>query len=156
MTRKQSTGSRTLGAIDAATFRKKFRWLIFNAWNVPAVFGLSFILYVQILSISEMIAVMTNPLEPLFILGWIAFSLWYFTRLVRPVITYLENPNEATMDAARNCIRLFPMHFWVLFFAYLIMAPISVIWAAQLYAGFVPHPVDWFRISMVALIVSII
>ena len=156
MTRKQSTGNRTLGAIDAATFRKKFRWLIFNAWNVPAVFGLSFILYVQILSVSEMIAVMTNPLEPLFILGWIAFSLWYFTRLVRPVITYLENPNEATMDAARNCIRLFPMYFWVLFFAYLIMAPISVIWAAQLYAGFVPHPVDWFRISMVALIVSII
>ena len=156
MTQNQSTRGRTLGPIDARTFRKKFRLLIFNAWNVPAVFGLSFILYVQILSVSEMIAVMTNPLEPLFVISWIVFSLWYFTRYVRPVIDYLETPTEASMLAARDCIRRFPMHFWLLFFAYLIMAPISVIWAAELYAGFVPQPVDWFRINMVALIVSII
>jgi PAS domain S-box-containing protein len=156
MNQKHSTGGRTLGPIDAREFRKKFRLLIFNAWNVPAIFGLSFILYVQILSVSEMIAVMTNPLEPLFVIIWIAFSLWYFTRYTRPVIAYLESPTDASVEAALNCIRRFPLHFWALFFAYLIMAPISVIWAAELYAGFVPQPVDWFRISMVALIVSII
>ena len=156
MIRKDSIRGQTHGAIDAQTFRRKFRLLIFNAWNVPAIFGLSFILYVQILSVPEMIAVMTNPLEPLFVITWIAFSLWYFTRWVRPVVAYLENPTEESGKAALNCIRLFPMHFWVLFFTYLIMAPISVIWAAELYADFVPKPVDWFRISMVALIVSII
>ncbi len=156
MTHKGDNSSRIMETIDAQTFRKKFRLLIFNAWNVPAIFGLSFILYVKILSIPEMVAVMTHPLEPLFIITWVSFSLWYFIRFARPIVAYLENPSEASVDEAIRCIRRFPIHFWSLFLVYLVMAPVSVIWSAELYAGFVPQPVDWFRINMVALIVSII
>lgn len=156
MTHKSDNDSRILGKIDAQTFRKKFRLLIINAWIVPAIFGLSFIVYVQILSISEMVAVMSNPLQPMFDLAWIAFSLWYFLRFSRPIVEYLESPTDAAMKVAVNCVRNFPLHFWSLFLLYLVTAPVSVIWAAELYAGFVPQPVDWFRINMVALIVSII
>lgn len=142
--------------IDARTFRKKFRLLILNAWIVPAIFGLSFIVYVQILSITEMVAVITHILQPLFDLAWIGFSLWYFLRFSRPIVEYLESPTDTAMKVAVNCVRNFPLHFWSLFLLYLVTAPVSVIWAAELYAGFVPQPVDWFRINMVALIVSII
>jgi PAS domain S-box-containing protein len=156
MMHKGDNTSRTVETIDAQTFRKKFRLLIFNAWNVPAIFGLSFILYVKILSVPEMVAVMTHPLEPLFIVAWVSFSLWYFIRFSRPIVAYLENPSEASVGEAIRCIRLFPIHFWSLFLVYLVMAPVSVIWSAELSTGFVAQPVDWFRINMVALIVSII
>ncbi|GMR21499.1 MAG: hypothetical protein BMS9Abin36_2100 [Gammaproteobacteria bacterium] len=156
MTQVDITNSHAMEAIDAQTFRKKFRLLIFIAWSVPAIFGLSFILYVQILSVPEMAAVMTHPLEPLFMAFWFIFSLWYFMRFARPIVTYLENSCDESIPAARDCVRRFPFHFWLLFLLYLVMAPVSVIWAAELYAGFVSQPVDWFRINMVALIVSII
>jgi hypothetical protein len=103
-----------------------------------------------------MVAVLTTPLEPVFVISWILFSLWYFNRFAQPIIAYLDKPDEASMQEAVNCVRKFPLHFWLLFIVYLVMAPVSVIWAAELYAGFEPRPVDWFRINMVALIVSII
>lgn len=156
MTQTDHKSSRAMERINARTFHRKFRLLIFNAWIVPAIVGLSFIIYINILSAPEMVEVMTHPLEPLFALAWISFSLWYFIRFARPIVAYLENPSEESAAAAIRCIRRFPIHFWSLFLVYLVMAPVSVIWSAELYAGFVAQPVDWFRINMVALIVSII
>ena len=43
-----------------------------------------------------------------------------------------------------------------MFLVYLIAAPFSVIWAAEIYTDFHAKPVDYFRIELVALIVSII
>ncbi|MFV1997820.1 MAG: hypothetical protein ACC641_07385, partial [Acidiferrobacterales bacterium] len=156
MTQTDHKSSRAMERINARTFHRKFRLLIFNAWIVPAIVGLSFIIYINILSAPEMVEVMTHPLEPLFALAWISFSLWYFIRFARPIVAYLENPSEESAAAAIRCIRRFPIHFWSLFLVYLVTAPVSVIWSAELYAGFVAQPVDWFRINMVALIVSII
>ncbi|MGW8229378.1 MAG: hypothetical protein ACWGOW_10775, partial [Gammaproteobacteria bacterium] len=53
-------------------------------------------------------------------------------------------------------MRRFSLHYWGLFLVYLLLAPASVIISAQIYTDYVAQPVDWFRIHLVALIVSII
>jgi signal transduction histidine kinase len=53
-------------------------------------------------------------------------------------------------------MRMYPLHFWSLFLLYLVTAPASVILSAEYFTDFVAQPVDWFRIHLVALIVSII
>jgi signal transduction histidine kinase len=42
------------------------------------------------------------------------------------------------------------------FLVYLLIAPVTVIYSAETFSDFVARPVDWFRINLVALIVSII
>ena len=53
-------------------------------------------------------------------------------------------------------MRRFPFYFWTIFLIYLLVAPSTVIISAEIYSDFVAFPVDWFRIHLVALIVSII
>lgn len=142
--------------MSAENFRKKLRNLILIAWNVPPVFGLSFILFIRILSFDQMVGILITPLEPGFIVFWIFFSVWYFNRLTKPIREYLDNPVDELAERAAECIKTFPLHFWGLFLTYLLLAPASVIIAADLYTDFVPQPIDWFRIHLVALIVSII
>ncbi|MBE9560069.1 MAG: hypothetical protein IMF15_04730, partial [Proteobacteria bacterium] len=84
------------------------------------------------------------------------FSYWYFKRYIRPVMTYLEQPDEINGHAALACMQKFPLHFWLLFLMYLVSAPASVILSAEYFTDYVAQPVDWFRIHLVALIVSII
>jgi len=141
---------------SAEDFRKKLRNLILTAWNIPPVFGLSFILYIRILSLDQMAGILITPLEPGFIVFWIFFSVWYFNRLTKPIREYLDDPVDELAERAAECIKNFPLHFWGLFLTYLLLAPASVIIAADLYTDFVPQPIDWFRIHLVALIVSII
>ena len=50
----------------------------------------------------------------------------------------------------------FAFHFWLFFLTYLLIAAAVTITSAELYTDFAPQPVDWFRINLVALIVSII
>jgi signal transduction histidine kinase len=53
-------------------------------------------------------------------------------------------------------MRRFPLYFWSIFLVYLALAPGSVILSAEYYTDYVAEPVDWFRIHLVALIVSIV
>jgi signal transduction histidine kinase len=126
------------------------------AWVVPALFGLSFIGYIQILTIDELIGIMITPTEPAFIILWLVFALFYFKRYIRPVKHYLEQPDEQNGSAALECMRKYPLHFWSLFLLYLVAAPASVILSAEYFTAYVAQPIDWFRIHLVALIVSII
>ena len=153
MAAKPANNSRNL---NGSEFRKQLRRLILATWNIPPIFGLTFILFIQVLSLEQMVGILTTPLEPSFIIIWIIFSVWYFNRFTRPVVLYLDNPDEKLLPAAASCIRTFPLHYWGLFLLYLLLAPASVIVAAELYTDFVAQPIDWFRIHLVALIVSII
>lgn len=126
------------------------------AWVVPALFGLSFIGYIQILTIDELIGIIITPTEPAFILLWLIFAYWYFNRYIRPVTIYLEQPDKTNGMLALECMRNYPIHFWTFFLLYLVTAPASVILSAEYFTSFVAQPVDWFRIHLVALIVSII
>ena len=143
-------------SISADQFRKRLRYLILATWNIPPVFGLSFILFINVLSLDQMVRILTTPLEPSFILFWIFFSLWYFNRYMKPVEQYLQTPRSELGYKAATVIRNFPMHYWGLFLTYLFLAPGSVILAAETYTDFIAQPIDWFRIHLVALIVSII
>jgi len=137
-------------------FRRRFFLLILLTWTIPPVFGLGFILYLGILTPAQMLALMTHPLEPLFIFGWLIFALGYFTRYVRPFVTYLANPGTVVETGILHRLRRFPLHYWGWFLLYLLMAPTSVLIGAEMSSGHVATPLDWFRIHLVALIVSII
>jgi diguanylate cyclase (GGDEF)-like protein/PAS domain S-box-containing protein len=145
-------------AISAEAFSRRFRNLILLTWTLPPVVGLGFLIYIQMFSIEQMRRILTTPLQPTFIIGWILFSLWYFPRYVVPVRqALLSSRSGVDINAvAVGRIRHFPLHFWTLFCLYILMAPTAVIISAQLYTDFSASPVDWFRIHLVALVVSIL
>jgi PAS domain S-box-containing protein len=142
--------------MSSAEFKKAYMHLIIMAWVIPAFVGLGFLTYIEILTIDQLIGIMTTPTEPVFIITWFIFAYWYFKRYVRPISVYLEQPNEINGDDALACMQRFPLHFWFLFMLYLLTAPTSVILSAEYFTQYVAQPVDWFRIHLVALIVSII
>ncbi len=142
--------------MSSAEFTKSYIRLIIMAWIIPALFGLSFLTYIEILTVDQLTGIMTTPTEPAFITLWMIFAYWYFKRYIRPITTYLEHPDEVNGAAALVCMQKFPLHFWFLFLIYLLTAPTSVILSAEYFTEYVPQPVDWFRIHLVALIVSII
>ncbi len=143
-------------ALSGAEFRRRFRWLVFHAWNIPPMFGLGFILLIGVLTPAQLLGILTTPLEPAYILGWLAFALWFLPRQVRPLADWLDRRPGSSPEAALRAVRRFPVTFWAMFLFYLVIAPASVIWAAELYTDYVAKPLDWFRIELVALIVSII
>ena len=91
--------------LTAAEFQKRLRNLILAAWNIPPVFGLSFILFINVLSVDQMVGILTTPLEPGFIISWIIFSVWYFGRYMKPVENYLDNPQQQLAVEAASRIR---------------------------------------------------
>ncbi len=145
-------------SITLKQFHNSFRILIIATWILPAVVGLSFILAFGVLSVDQMLDILLTPLEPAYIIGWVAFALWYFLRYTKKLENYIadDNPSSAVSQAALDVIQNFPFRYWSLFLIYLIAAPASVIWSAEYYTDYVASPVDWFRIELIALISSII
>lgn len=143
-------------AITAQEFRRRFRWLIFTTWSIPPVFGLGFILLIGVLTPIQIMGILLTPLEPTYILGWLGFAMWFLPRQMQPLNAWLDNQSGSFAAQALAAVRRFPIYFWLSFLSYLIVAPASVIYAAQIYTGFVATPIDWFRIELVALTVSII
>ncbi len=137
-------------------FKRRFLLLILLNWTLPPVVGLGFILFIRILTPEQMLDVMLAPIEPLYIVGWLGFAVWYFHRYMRPLRDWLEQQDMETVPQVLQRMRYFPLHFWGIFLVYLFFAPGSVLVSAELYSDFVAKPVDWFRIHLVALIVSII
>jgi len=142
--------------LQAAEFRRRFFNLILLTWTIPPVFGLLFIVFIRILSPEQLIGILYTPLEPIYVLGWLAFALWYFPRYVRPIYTWLDDPRKVDVSTVLEVMRRFALHYWGIFLVYLLLAPASVIISAEIYTDYVAQPVDWFRIHLVALIVSII
>jgi diguanylate cyclase (GGDEF)-like protein/PAS domain S-box-containing protein len=135
---------------------RRFLALITLAWVIPPIFGLSFLLFINMFTVEQMTVVLTTWAEPVFIVVSFVFSLWYFRRFVQPIVNYLAFPIEENETQALNCIRNFPLHFWGMFLIYLCIAPSTVIFSAEAFTDYMAPPIDWFRISLVAIIVSII
>lgn len=139
-------------------FQSRFTRLILLAWLLPPIVGLGFILFIDILSMDQMLTILTTPLEPAYIILTLVFAVQYFKYFVRPFINFLDN-EDTSQDYESDtikCIRRFPLHFWGVFLTYLTVAPATVILSAEIYSDYVAQPVDWFRIHLVALTVSII
>lgn len=139
-------------------FKNRFLSLILLAWVIPPIFGLGFILFIGVLSPEQMLLILSTPLEPAYIILTLVFAIAYFKWFIDPFINYLDNPQFKKRYEAQviACIKKFPLHFWGIFLAYLMIAPATVILSAEIYSDYVAQPVDWFRIHLVALIISII
>ncbi len=142
--------------IGPSQFARRFSLLILLTWSIPPVFGLSFLLFIHMFTPTQMLAILTTPLEPAFIAATVLFALWYFRRYTRPVVGFLERPDAANVEAVLRRMRRFPLEYWAAFLGYLLLAPASVILSAELYTDFEARSADWLRIHLVALIVSII
>ena len=140
----------------ADRFRRQYLGLIAITWVLPPVIGLSVIVYTKIFSLEQLLKIMVTPLEPVFVTAYAVFALWYFDRLAQPLTDYLGKSGQPEAASVNRCLQRFPLHFWLFFIVYLLLAAAVTINSAERYAGFSPMPVDWFRINLVALIVSII
>ncbi|MCF6338589.1 MAG: EAL domain-containing protein [Gammaproteobacteria bacterium] len=156
----QKPPSTKMSALTRTEFLRRFRILIILAWTMPAVFGLSFLLYIEMFTMAQMRAVLGSLPQPGFDVLSLVLAVWYFQRRVSSVADYLGAENfqqqERRADAALAQVRSFPRYFWGIFLAYLFIAPVTVIYSAEWYSDFEAQPVDWFRINLVALTVSII
>jgi len=148
--------NRVIEPVSADSFKTRFRNLIIAAWVGPPIVGLSFLLYIRMFTGEQMIAILMAPLENVFIIGSLVAAVLYFNHFIRPVVDMLESKDRSGSKAAVARMRRFPVDFWVIFMVYLVIAPSTVIIAAEWYTDFIATPVDWFRIHLVALIVSII
>lgn len=69
---------------------------------------------------------------------------------------FLRTPDEEHRIKAERALRHFPFHYWGTFILFLALAPVAAIKGLELASNYTALPVDWFRISLVALIVSIL
>jgi diguanylate cyclase (GGDEF)-like protein/PAS domain S-box-containing protein len=142
--------------ISSTEFLRRYRTLVVLAWTAPPVFGLSLLLAIKFFTVNQLLTLMVTPIEPGFILAGGATAYLYLMRNVRPIARYLEQPQAVGYEAALRCMRRFPIHFWSVFLVYLLLAPASVVVGLEAYTDFHAAPIDWLRIHLVALIVSII
>ena len=142
--------------MNGAEFQRRLLLLILLAWMVPPLFGMSFLVYIEIFSLEQMLVVMSTPAEPIFALTWPVIALAVFYRLGRPIAAYLDEPASGRGQAALAAMQRFAPSFWGLFLIYLLLAPSVTILSAEHYTDYRAMPVDWFRVHLVALIVSII
>ncbi len=142
--------------LEAEQFRRDFRYLILLTWLAPPIMGLGFILFIRVLTLQQMEHILLKPIVPLYSLGWLIAAILYFSHYIRPVHRWLLSQSPESAAQALHRMRYFPLYFWVIFLVYLTLAPASVIFSAEYYTDYVARPVDWFRIQLVALIISII
>ncbi|MCA9659905.1 MAG: response regulator [Myxococcales bacterium] len=144
--------------LTAAQFLRRFRALIVAAWAIPPIFGLGFlVLVVELFERGEVAAMFTTLPLPVFCVVALVGAERYFVRFARPIVAHLEDPTDARWRSAAVARgRRFPLDFWLFFVVYLLLAPVAVMWSANLAYGFEPALIDWFRIELVSLVVSII
>lgn len=141
--------------LSADAFSRRFRTYILLAWTIPPIFGLSFLLFIRMFTPGQILGILLSPIEPVFIVGSLVLAVLYFEKFIRPVREYLTDRSGHRATPALERMRRFPLDFWVVFLGYLIVAPATVIVSAVFYSSYSPTLVDWFRIHLVALIVSI-
>ena len=142
--------------INAKKFQLQFITLIFFALIAPAVFGLFFLYVIDIFTIDQIISILSAPPVPVFVIAATSIALYYFFQFAKPIATYLDNPDNFDTDIIRRKLGQFSWHYWALFLSYLLVAPAVTIISAENYANFSAEAIDWFRVHLVALIVSII
>lgn len=143
-------------AISPSQFSARFTRLIFYAWAIPPVFGLSFLVWIHMFTPVQIRDILLSPLESVFILGNLALALWFFRRYAVVIRDFLQSPDEAGRQKVTKVIQRFPLAFWGVFLTFLALAPSSVMLSAEWFADYQSQPVDWFRIHLVAVIVSIV
>lgn len=141
---------------EAHRFVRQFRILLCLAWALPPVVGLSFLVFIEVFSGAQILRILFSLPIVVFLVGSLIFTEWYFGRYARAVLNYLSVRSAALAGAAEQHARRFPVAFWTTFICYVLLAPPLIIFSAQMHGEFVAEPMDWFRVHLVALIVTII
>ncbi|MFO7593108.1 MAG: EAL domain-containing protein [Pseudomonadota bacterium] len=142
--------------MSANKFLQQFLALVLLGWVLPPAFGMVFIALADILSFAEIQAIMSSLPMMIFVLGSTAFAGFYFYRFARPVIRYLVSGHDLSQPAALKQVKSFPLHFWGLFLLTLLLAPNAVMLSGQWLFSIQLDAIEWFRIHLVALTVSIL
>jgi len=142
--------------LPAKRFIKQFLTLVLLGWVIPPAFGMAFIVFVDIFNAAEMWAILTSWAMTLFVIGSTLFAAYYFHRFAAPIQRFLDQRKPDDLPTALVRFKAFPLHFWGLFLLTLLLAPNLVMLIAQQQIGLQPQLLDWFRIHLVALIVSIV
>jgi diguanylate cyclase (GGDEF)-like protein/PAS domain S-box-containing protein len=148
--------SRKADTVQAEFFLKRFLSIVLLAWVLPPAVGMAFIAFVDIFSAAQMWAILVSWPMVVFIVATIVLAAWYFHRFATPIALFLEQGGAHHRAAALQRIRRFPHHFWGLFLLTLLLAPNLVMLIAIRLLELQPPAADWFRIHLVALIVSIV
>lgn len=142
--------------LSADRFLKQFLTLVLLAWVFPPGVGMLFIAFVDILSFDQISGVMFSLPMTVLVFGSFFFAGIYFYRFAQPIVYFLRAPEPMSQMLALKRARTFPLHFWTLLVITLLLAPnVVMLTAIDLY-GHQPQPLDWFRIHLVALIVTIL
>ena len=142
--------------MTAQDFQTRFLRFIALTWLLPPMVGFSFLLYIEVFSFNQLISMMSNPLKPLFLVGGFLLAWLYFRRYSKLLSAYLVEPSNLNRGISERAMKAFPLHYWSAFVGYISLAPAAAIISLEMSSGYVALPVDWFRIHLVALIVSII
>jgi diguanylate cyclase (GGDEF)-like protein len=118
--------------------------------------GFGFLLYIDFFTFEQLVPMMTTPLMSIFIVGSLLLAVVYFHRFARPLKLYLSALENHRSLPVIKALKSFPLHYWLMFLVYIVLAPAATILSLEMSTDYIAQPVDWFRIHLVALIVSII
>ena len=142
--------------MTAQEFQVRFLRLIVLTWTLPPMVGFTFLLYIEFFTFEQLFPMMSTPLMSIFVVGSLLFAIVYFNRYIRPLKLYLSASENHQPLIIIRALRYFPLHYWMMFLAYIMVAPAATILSLEMATDYIAQPVDWFRIHLVALIVSII
>ena len=132
-------------------FKKSFLLYILLAWMLPPFFGLSFLVFMGMYSVPEIVQVVRGSGFGFIAIGTLLFILWYFNRFSRPWRAYLEQPLPANAEQAITQLKRFPLHYWGLFILTMAARPSFVLLSTESILGTVTTQGDWLRIHLVLL-----
>jgi len=136
-------------------FHSRFLRLIALTWLLPPMVGFSFLLYIEFFTFEQLIPMMTSPLMSGFVIAGVVLSLAYFHHFTQPLSDFLSGQN-VDKAAVEKVLRRFSLHYWAAFLLYILAAPAMTILSLEMTSDYIAQPIDWFRIHLIALIVSII
>jgi len=143
-------------SLTVQQFQAQFLRLIALTWLLPPMVGFSFLLYIEVFSLDQVFSMMKTPLKPVFLVGGVFLALWYFRRYSLSLSAYLNCQDSEHYKITEKALKRFPLHYWAAFVGYISLAPAAAIVSLEMASDYIALPVDWFRIHLVALIVSII
>ena len=142
--------------MTAQEFQSRFLRLIALTWTLPPMVGFAFLLYIEFFTFEQLVPMITTPLMSIFVIGSLLFAIVYFSSYIRPLKLYLSASENHQPLIVIRALRYFPLHYWMMFLIYIMVAPAATILSLEMATDYIALPVDWFRIHLVALIVSII
>jgi len=136
-------------------FQAQFLRLITLTWLLPPMVGFSFLLYLEVFTFEQVLSMMSTPLKPVFLISGLLIALIYFKNFSKSLSAYLITPDKYHKATTEQALRRFPLHYWSAFIGYISLAPATAIMSLEITTNYHAMPVDWFRVHLVALIVSI-